>query len=183
MAVNAQKIIVLDRDGVINIDSDAYIKNADEWLPLPGSIEAIARLKEADYRVAIATNQSGIGRGYYSEDSLTSMHQKLRALLSEHTNHEIDLIVYCPHRPDEGCSCRKPKSGLLDQIAEQLQVDLESCWMIGDSLKDLQVALTHKMRPVLVRTGKGRLTEEKGGMPENTLIFEDLSAAVVQLTV
>ena len=181
--MSEKKIVVLDRDGVINQDSDDYIKNADEWIPIPGSIEAIARLKNAGYQVAVATNQSGIGRGFYSERVLHEMHKKLHDLLATHTDGEIDLIVYCPHRPDEGCSCRKPKSGLLDQIAEQLQVDLESCWMIGDSLKDLQVALTHKMRPVLVRTGKGRLTEEKGGMPENTLIFEDLSAAVVQLTV
>jgi D-glycero-D-manno-heptose 1,7-bisphosphate phosphatase len=181
--VSEKKIVVLDRDGVINQDSDDYIKNADEWIPIPGSIEAIARLKNAGYQVAVATNQSGIGRGFYSERVLHEMHKKLHDLLATYTDGEIDLIVYCPHRPDDGCSCRKPKSGLLDQIAEQLQVDLESCWMIGDSLKDLQVALTHKMRPVLVRTGKGRLTEEKGGLPKNTLIFEDLSAAVVQLTV
>jgi D-glycero-D-manno-heptose 1,7-bisphosphate phosphatase len=181
--VSEKKIVVLDRDGVINQDSDDYIKKADEWIPIPGSIEAIARLKNAGYQVAVATNQSGIGRGFYSERVLHEMHKKLHDLLATYTDGEIDLIVYCPHRPDDGCNCRKPKSGLLDQIAEQLQVDLESCWMIGDSLKDLQVALTHKMRPVLVRTGKGRLTEEKGGLPENTLIFEDLSAAVVQLTV
>lgn len=181
MSGPTQKIVVLDRDGVINQDSDDYIKNADEWLPIPGSIEAIARLKDAGYRVAIATNQSGIGRGYYSEKILAEMHQKLKGLLAEHTNGEIDLIVYCPHRPDEGCNCRKPNSGLLDQISNRLQVNLQSCWMVGDSLKDLQVALAQGMQPVLVRTGKGMSTEQRGELPKDTLIYADLSEAVNQL--
>lgn len=181
MADGAQKVIVLDRDGVINFDSDDYIKSADEWLPIPGSIEAIARLKEAGYRVAIATNQSGIGRGYYSEDTLTSMHQKLRALLSEHTDQEIDLIVYCPHKPDEGCDCRKPKTGLLDEIESSLELSLSGHHLVGDSLKDLEVAQAKGMNPILVRTGKGTDTENKGGLPEGTQIQESLERAVNQL--
>jgi D-glycero-D-manno-heptose 1,7-bisphosphate phosphatase len=176
--VQTEKIVVLDRDGVINLDSDNYIKSADEWIPIEGSIEAIAKLKEAGYLVAIATNQSGIGRGYFSEDILAEMHQKFRDLLSEKTDMDIDLITYCPHQPGEGCDCRKPEPGLLNQISEQLGLGLENCWMVGDSLKDLQLALTHRMQPVLVRTGKGSSTEINSELPAGTVVFDDLSTAV-----
>jgi|TARA_B110000483_G_scaffold7113_1_gene8368 D-glycero-D-manno-heptose 1,7-bisphosphate phosphatase len=178
--VQTEKIVVLDRDGVINLDSDNYIKSADEWIPIEGSIEAIARLKEAGYLVAVATNQSGIGRGYFSEDTLAEMHQKFRDLLSKKTDMDIDLITYCPHQPDEGCDCRKPEPGLLNQISEQLGVSLENYWMVGDSLKDLQLALTHRMQPVLVRTGKGSATERDCELPAGTLVFDDLASAVEQ---
>jgi D-glycero-D-manno-heptose 1,7-bisphosphate phosphatase len=173
--------VVLDRDGVVNEDSDHYIKSVEEWIPLPGSIEAIAKLKEAGYIVAVATNQSGIGRGYFSEDMLSVMHQKFRNLLAQHTDLDLDLIVYCPHKPDEGCVCRKPSPGLLDQISEQLEVDLKNSWFVGDSLKDLQVAQSRNMQPILVRTGKGGSTEAKGDLPADTLIFDDLTAVVDKL--
>ena len=173
--------MVLDRDGVINLDSDEYIKSADEWIPLAGSIEAIAKLKEAGFLVAIATNQSGLGRSYFSEDSLSEMHQKLRDLLAKHTDRDIDLIAYCPHKPDEGCECRKPKPGLLDQIAEMLEVDLKDSWFVGDSLKDLQAGESRSMQSVLVRTGKGAATEQKGGLPPASLVFDNLAEAVEQL--
>ena len=175
------KVIVLDRDGVINEDSEHYIKSPQEWISLPGSIEAIARLKDAGYLVAVATNQSGIGRGLFSEDVLAEMHQKLRDEVAEHTSLNVDLIAYCPHLPDEGCDCRKPNPGLLDQVSERLGVDLEGSWMIGDSLKDLQVGRSRGMQAVLVRTGKGSITEQKGNLPEGSLIFDSLSAAVDQL--
>lgn len=175
------KLVVLDRDGVINLDSDEYIKSAAEWIPLAGSIEAIAKLKEAGFLVAVATNQSGIGRGYFSEDALSEMHQKLRSLLSKHTDKDIDLIVYCPHKPDEDCECRKPRPGLLDQIGEQLAVDLEGSWFVGDSLKDLEASQSRNMQPVLVMTGKGRSTEKSGDLPQTTLKFDDLSMAVDSL--
>lgn len=179
--MQTEKVVVLDRDGVINLDSDNYIKSADEWIPIEGSIGAIAKLKEAGYQVAIATNQSGIGRGYFSEDALAEMHQKFRDLLSEKSDTDIDLIAYCPHKPDEGCDCRKPEPGLLNQISEQLGVSLENCWMVGDNLKDLQLALTHRMQPVLVRTGKGSSTERDCELPVGTLVFDDLASAVEQL--
>jgi D-glycero-D-manno-heptose 1,7-bisphosphate phosphatase len=175
--VGKPKIVVLDRDGVINEDSDHYIKSPDEWIPLPGSIAAIAKLKEAGYLVAIATNQSGIGRGYFSEEVLSAMHQKLRDQLAEHTDLDIDLIVYCPHKPDEGCDCRKPNPGLLDQIESLLVVDLEGQYLVGDSLKDLQVASAKKMKPILVKTGKGAETLQRE-LPADVLIQEDLSSAV-----
>ena len=149
-----------------------------EWIPIPGSIEAIARLKNAGYQVAVATNQSGLGRGYFNLDTLAAMHQKMADLLALHTPDPIDIIVYCPHRPEDNCSCRKPKSGLFDQIARELDTDLDNCWSIGDSLRDLQAGLKCAMQPVLVRTGKGAAAEQQESLPKGTLVFDDLSAAV-----
>lgn len=168
------KLIVLDRDGVINHDSDAYIKTVDEWQPLPGAIAAIARLHQAGWTVAVATNQSGLARGYYDEAELHAMHDKMRALLAEQQA-DIGLIAFCPHGPDDACDCRKPNTGLLLQIAEHYDSSLEGVWFVGDSLRDLQAAVAVGAQPVLVKTGKGADTARKD-LPAGTLVFDDLAA-------
>lgn len=168
------QLIILDRDGVINHDSDAYIKSVDEWIPLPGAISAMARLTQAGWTIAIATNQSGIARGYYSEATLQAMHDKMRDLLQAEGG-EVGYIAYCPHGPDQDCACRKPKPGMLQTIAEYYKTDLTEVWFVGDSLRDLQAAAAVKARPVLVKTGKGNETVNKT-LPADTLIFSDLAA-------
>lgn len=173
------KLLILDRDGVINYDSDAYIKSVEEWIPLPGAIEAIAQLSKAGWTVAIATNQSGIARGYYDIATLDAMHARLRALVAEQGG-EVGLIVYCPHGPDQGCDCRKPKPGMLRTIAAHYDVDLIECWFVGDSLGDLQAAEAVGSQPVLVKTGKGLKTLTKV-LPVNTLVFDDLAAVAAEL--
>lgn len=171
------KLVILDRDGVINEDSDNYIKSVDEFIPIPGSIEAIAKLCSAGYTVAIATNQSGIARGYYDVATLDAMHDKLRHLLAEQGG-EIATIAYCPHGPDAHCDCRKPKAGLLKQISETLNTSLEGVPAIGDSLRDLQAAQAVSARPILVRTGKGERTLTKGTGIEGLPVYDNLAAAV-----
>jgi len=173
------KLLILDRDGVINQDSDAYIKSLDEWIPIPGSIEAIAQLSKAGWTVAVATNQSGIARGYYPLSTLDAMHARLRELVAQQGG-EVGLIVHCPHGPDEGCDCRKPKPGMLRTIAAHYQVDLAGVWFVGDSKGDLEAALAVDAQPILVKTGKGEKTLSKG-IPENTLIFDDLAAIAREL--
>jgi D-glycero-D-manno-heptose 1,7-bisphosphate phosphatase len=173
------KLLILDRDGVINYDSDAYIKSVEEWIPLPGSIEAIAQLSKAGWTVAIATNQSGIARGYYDIATLDAMHARLRALVAEQGG-EVGLVVYCPHGPDEGCDCRKPKPGMLKIISEHYKVPLAGIWFVGDSLGDLEAAKAVDSQPVLVKTGKGDKTQSKN-LPVGTLIFDDLAAVAAEL--
>ncbi|SDH25483.1 D-glycero-D-manno-heptose 1,7-bisphosphate phosphatase [Pseudomonas flavescens] len=173
------KLIILDRDGVINHDSDAYIKSLDEWIPIAGSIEAIARLSQAGWTVAVATNQSGIARGYYSLAILESMHTQLRELVAEQGG-EVGLIVHCPHGPDEGCDCRKPKPGMLRQIAAHYAVPLSGIWFVGDSGSDLKAAQAVDCQPVLVKTGKGERTLAKA-LPAGTLVFDDLAALAARL--
>ncbi|WP_449430449.1 D-glycero-beta-D-manno-heptose 1,7-bisphosphate 7-phosphatase [Pseudomonas putida] len=173
------KLLILDRDGVINHDSDAYIKSLEEWIPIAGSIEAIAQLSKAGWTVAVATNQSGIARGYYSLQTLEAMHARLRELVAEQGG-EVGYIVYCPHGPDDGCACRKPKPGMLLAIAEHYQAKLAGVWFVGDSKGDLEAALAVGAQPVLVKTGKGARTLEKG-VPENTVIFDDLAAIASEL--
>ncbi len=146
--------IILDRDGVINQDSDAYIKSPDEWIPIPGSLEAIARLSQAGYQVLVATNQSGLARGLFDQATLDAIHQKMESAIEEHAG-RLDGIFYCPHGPDDGCSCRKPEPGLLLQIEQQLSIDLTQAIVVGDSLRDLQAATAVGAKPVLVLTGKG----------------------------
>jgi len=152
-----QKIIVLDRDGVINEDSDAFIKSADEWLPVEGSIEAIAKLKQAGWKVAVATNQSGIRRGYYSRAVLSSMHQKMQDLLAAQ-NTKVDWINFSPYLSDDNAPCRKPSTGMLQAIENRFDVSLHGMPMVGDTLADIKVALAKGMQPHLVRTGKGERT-------------------------
>ncbi len=174
------KLIILDRDGVINQDSDDYIKSVDEFIPLPGSLEAIARLNQAGYRVTIATNQSGIARGYYDIATLNAMHDKLRRLLSN-LGAGIDMIAFCPHGPGDKCHCRKPEAGMYRDIAERFEISLQGVPIIGDSLRDLIAANEVGAKPILVRTGKGMRTLEKGEGLEGIAVYDDLAAAVSAL--
>ncbi|MDH4558875.1 D-glycero-beta-D-manno-heptose 1,7-bisphosphate 7-phosphatase [Pseudomonas sp. BN417] len=173
------KLLILDRDGVINLDSDEYIKSLEEWIPIPSSIDAIARLSKAGWTVAVATNQSGIARGYYDPATLESMHARLRELVAEQGG-EIGLIVHCPHGPDDGCDCRKPRPGMLKRIAEHYGVDLAGIWFVGDSSGDLDAALAVDCQPVLVKTGKGERTLAKP-LPADILVFDDLAAVAAHL--
>lgn len=173
--LSADKLVILDRDGVINHDSDHYIKSLDEWVPYPSSITAIGRLTRAGYAVAVATNQSGIARGYYDEATLQAMHEHLAALVVAEGGH-IAHIAYCPHGPNDQCQCRKPLPGLLIQIQQFLGLeDLTGSWMVGDSLRDLQAGEAVECHTALVRTGKGVKTEHLGVGLENTKIFDDLA--------
>ncbi|QJP06854.1 D-glycero-beta-D-manno-heptose 1,7-bisphosphate 7-phosphatase [Pseudomonas multiresinivorans] len=173
------KLLILDRDGVINQDSDDYIKSLAEWIPIPSAITAIARLSKAGWTVAVATNQSGIARGYYDLATLESMHARLRELVAEQGG-ELGMVVYCPHGPDDGCDCRKPKPGMLRQIAQHYRADLKGVWFVGDSRGDLDAALAVDCLPVLVKTGKGERTLAKS-LPEGTLVFDDLAAVADHL--
>ena len=173
------KLLILDRDGVINHDSDAYIKALDEWLPIASSITAIARLSRAGWTVAVATNQSGLARGYYDLATLDSMHARLRELVQEQGG-DLGLIVHCPHGPNDGCDCRKPKPGMLQQIAAHYGVSLSGVWFVGDSRSDLEAALAVDCQPVLVKTGKGERTLS-APLPAGTLVFDDLAAVAAQL--
>jgi D-glycero-D-manno-heptose 1,7-bisphosphate phosphatase len=170
------KIVILDRDGVINYDSKQFIKSPAEWRAIPGSIEAIAKLHQASYRVVIATNQSGVGRGLFDMDTLNAIHDKMhRAVLA--AGGRIDAIYYCPHPIDAECHCRKPRTGMFERIAGCFNTDLAGTPAVGDSLRDLQAAVAVGAIPLLVMTGKGTQTHAEGGLPEGTLIFPDLAAA------
>jgi D-glycero-D-manno-heptose 1,7-bisphosphate phosphatase len=153
-------LVILDRDGVINQDSDDYIKTLDEWIPIPGSIEAIADLSRAGHSVVVATNQSGLGRGLFDLAALEAMHAALTDRVMD-AGGQLQGIFYCPHTPDDNCSCRKPKPGLLDAIASELELSLADAYIVGDSLRDLQAGKARNCRLVLVRTGKGLATEKQ----------------------
>ena len=173
----ASNLIILDRDGVINQDSDDYIKTPGEWIPIPGSLEAIARLNHAGYRVIVATNQSGLGCGYFNIDATNAIHRKMQQKLSVF-GAQIEAIFLCPHTPDANCRCRKPLPGLLEDIAKRLQIDMAGVPMIGDSLRDVQAAVTVGASPLLVLTGKGQSTvREYTDDLVNVPIYKDLSAA------
>jgi len=174
------KLVILDRDGVINHDSDDYIKTVDEWVPIHGSLEAISRLKRAGYQVAVASNQSGLARGYFTVDTLRAMHDKMESLLAQR-GAGVDGIFYCPHGPDEGCNCRKPKPGLLLQIAKQFDIQLSNTFFVGDTQSDVLAARTAGAKPALVKTGKGQRTLEHHGPFEDAPIFDDLSHFVRDL--
>ena len=175
------KLIILDRDGVINQDSDEYIKSTDEFIPIPGSLEAIAYLNKSGYTVVVATNQSGIARGFYDETTLKQMHEKLDSLLTAHGGH-IDRIFVCPHGPNDGCDCRKPKTGLFEQIAVYANTQLKGVPVVGDSLRDIQAARTVGASPVLVRSGKGERTLANASADlEDVPVYADLGAYVSDL--
>jgi len=176
----AQKLVILDRDGVINKDSEQYIKTPDEWRPIPGSLEAIARLNHAGFRVVVATNQSGIGRGLFDMATLNTIHDKMHRMLAL-IGGRIDAVFYCPHTGDSQCDCRKPKTGMLKEIGLRLGVDLVAVPCIGDSLRDLQSADAVGATPMLVLTGKGEKTLREGNFPKNTVIFPDLAFAASAL--
>ena len=176
----AARLIVLDRDGTINHDSDQYIKSPDEWRPIPGSLEAIARLNHAGYRVVVATNQSGIGRGLFDMGTLNAIHDKLHRSLAL-VGGRIDAIFFCPHAADATCDCRKPKPGLLKEIGRRFGIELAGVPVVGDGLRDLLAAEAVGGQPMLVLTGKGEKTLRDGGFPKNTVIFPDLAFAVSAL--
>ncbi len=174
------KLVILDRDGVINLDSDQYIKSPEEWKPIAGSLEAIARFTQAGFRVVVATNQSGLGRGLFDMATLNAMHDKMHKAVNQ-LGGRIDAVFFCPHAQDAGCACRKPKPGMLLEIAERFNVSLAGVPAIGDSLRDLEAASAAGARPVLVLTGKGEQTLRSGGLPEGTETHRDLAAAALAL--
>ncbi len=175
------KLIILDRDGVINADSDQFIKSPDEWKPIPGSLEAIARLNQWGWRVVVASNQSGVGRGLFGMDTLNAINDKMVRSLAQ-VGGRLDAIFFCPHAADSTCDCRKPKSGLFQQIAERFNVDLTGVPCVGDSLRDLQAGVSMGCEPYLVLTGKGMKTREDPELPPGTKIFPDLDAVAAALT-
>ena len=171
------KLVILDRDGVINFDSDHFIKSPDEWKPLPGSLEAIARLNQAGYRVVVATNQSGIGRGLFDMAMLNAIHDKLYRSLAQ-VGGRIDALFYCPHSADLNCQCRKPRPGMFEEIGRRFNSSLLGVPSVGDAIRDLKASDSVGAQPILVKTGKGQRTLEAGGLPENTWVFPDLAAEV-----
>jgi len=171
------KLIILDRDGVINEDSDEYIKSPEEFIPIAGSLEAIAQLNHAGYTVLVATNQSGIARGYFDIDTLNRIHEKLRRLLNNFGGH-IAGIFFCPHGPDDHCKCRKPKTGLYEEITQRLDISLRGVPVVGDSLRDIQSAQSVGATPFLVKTGKGERTLAKGEGLEGVSVFNNLAEFV-----
>ena len=171
------RLVILDRDGVINEDSDAYIKSPDEWVAIPGSLEAIARLCNAGYTIAVATNQSGIARGYFNREVLDAIHQKMHEQALS-AGGEIDLVGVCPHGPDDDCDCRKPKPGLMRQIADHYQVRLDGVPVVGDSLRDLEAGAAVGASPMLVLTGKGEKTAaDLPGALASTPVYANLAMA------
>ena len=174
------KLIVLDRDGVINYDSDQFIKSPDEWRPIPGSLEAISRLNHAGFRVVVATNQSGLGRGLFDMATLIAIHEKMHKALSQ-VGGRIDALFYCPHTADSACECRKPKPGMLVEIGQRFGIDLTGVPCVGDSVRDLQCAAEVDAQPILVLSGKGEKTLREGNFPKNTVIFPDLAFVATAL--
>lgn len=171
------KLVILDRDGVINFDSDHYIKSTDEWRPIPGSIEAIARLTQSGHHVVVATNQSGVGRGLFDMAALNAMHAKMHRLVSQ-CGGRIDAVFYCPDTDPSQSLCRKPMPGMFHAIAERFNTPLSGVPAIGDALRDLQAAHSAGAKPMLVLTGKGENTRAGGGLPPGTTEHADLAAAV-----
>lgn len=174
------KLIILDRDGVINFDSAQFIKSPDEWKPIPGSLEAIARLTREGWRVVVATNQSGLARGLFEMTTLNAIHAKMHKAVAQ-AGGRIEAVFYCPHAADSNCDCRKPKPGLFNEIAARYGRDLSGVPAVGDSLRDLQAAMGVGAKPILVRTGKGEKTLAAGGLPANTPVYADLAEAVEHL--
>jgi D-glycero-D-manno-heptose 1,7-bisphosphate phosphatase len=168
------KLVILDRDGTINQDSDNYVKSTDEFRLIKGAVDAIARLTQAGYRIVVATNQSGIARGLFDTATLIAMHDVLQRAVSQ-AGGRIDAFFFCPHAADSACECRKPKPGMLLEIARRFNVSLGDVYMVGDAPRDIQAAATAGARPVLVLTGKGRKTRAEG-VPDGTMVFADLAA-------
>ena len=176
------KLIILDRDGVINHDSDKFIKSPDEWQPIDGSMDAIAFLTQAGYTIVVATNQSGIARGYFSVQTLNEMHAKMHKLVRR-AGGEISGIWFCPHKADSGCDCRKPKSGMILDILNRFQAQASETYLVGDSLRDLQAIEAAGGKAILVRSGKGlkTLAEHSDSLPAGTQIFDNLLAFALYL--
>lgn len=180
VGLRSSRLIVLDRDGVINHDSASFIKSPDEWRPIDGSLEAIAKLNFAGYRVVVATNQSGIDRGLFNMQTLNAIHEKMHQMLSP-LGGRIDAVFFCPHTAQAECECRKPKPGLFYAIGQRFHIDLTGVPCVGDSLRDLQAAEAVGGLPILVRTGKGEKTLAAGGLPSHTWVFADLAEATEAL--
>ena len=174
------KLVILDRDGVINQDSDKYIKSPAEWQPIPGSIEAIARLHQGGYRIVVATNQSGIGRGLFDMATFNAMNDKMMELVFRQGG-RIDALFFCPHTDLENCTCRKPRTGMYEEIAARYHMDLKGVPCVGDAIRDLKAAEAVGGQPMLVLTGKGRKTADDPAMPRETLVFPDLAAAAAHI--
>jgi D-glycero-D-manno-heptose 1,7-bisphosphate phosphatase len=172
------KLVILDRDGTVNEDSADYVKSPEEWVPLPGALEAIARLNHAGWHVVIASNQSGLGRGLFDVSTLNAMHAKMHALLAA-VGGRVDAVFYCPHSPDDGCHCRKPEPGLLEQIGERYGIELRDVPMVGDSARDVLAAVAAGCEPHLVLTGKGEAHRGRDlpeTFPKATQVHSDLAA-------
>lgn len=177
------KFVILDRDGTINADSDEYVKSPEEWQPLPGALEAIARLNHAGWTVVVASNQSGLGRGLFEVGALNAMHTKMHKLLAS-VGGRIDAVFYCPHSPEETCQCRKPLPGLFEQIGERYGIELRGVPTVGDSLRDLQAGAAAGCEPHLVLTGKGEAWRDRPlseGFPPGTRVHADLAAFAAHL--
>ncbi len=174
------KLIILDRDGVINHDSDQFIKSPDEWKPIEGSLEAIAHLNQWGWRVVVASNQSGVGRGLFGMDTLNAINDKMVKSLAQ-VGGRLDAIFFCPHPADSTCDCRKPKPGMFIQIAERFNVNLTGVPVVGDSLRDLQAGIAVGCEPYLVLTGKGLKTKDDPDLPSDTRIYPDLATLVADL--
>ncbi len=174
------KLVILDRDGVINYDSPHFIKNPDEWKPIPGSLEAIALLNQSGFRIALATNQSGISRGLFDMATLNAIHDKMVRTLGQFGG-RIDALFYCPHGADDNCDCRKPKSGMIEEIGRRFAIDLNTVYSVGDALRDLQASARYGIQCILVRTGKGEKTLAEGGLPEGTWVCADLAEAAQRI--
>jgi D-glycero-D-manno-heptose 1,7-bisphosphate phosphatase len=170
------KLVILDRDGVINQDSDNFIKSPEEWIPIPGSLEAIALLNQHGFRVVVATNQSGIARGLFDMVTLNTIHDKMQHAVAQAGGH-IDAIFYCPHAASDNCECRKPKTKMIEDIGERYGIDLKNVPAVGDALRDLEAFKTVGCQPMLVETGKGKATLATGKIPAKTLIFPNLAKA------
>ena len=174
------KLVILDRDGTINQDSDQYIKSPAEWKPIPGSMEAIARLTQGGWRIVVATNQSGIARGLFDMATLNAIHGEMHRAVGQ-AGGRIDAIFFCPHAADSNCECRKPRPGLLREIGSRYDIELKGVPMIGDSLRDLEAAAAVGAQPYLVLTGKGRQTRDAGGLPMGTAVVANLAAIAARL--
>lgn len=174
------KLIVLDRDGVINFDSPDYIKSPEEWQPIPGSLEAIAKLNSAGFTVVVATNQSGIGRGLFNCTTLHAIHEKLTTHLASVGGH-IDFFAVCPHTPDDNCSCRKPRPGLLLQISQRFNCPLQDIPVVGDSYRDIKAAVAVGAKPILVLTGNGEKAKINLREEHNVMVFKDLSEVATNI--
>ena len=171
------KLVILDRDGVINQDSDQFIKTPEEWKPIPGSLEAIARLTHSGFRVVVCSNQSGVGRGLLDMAALNAINDKMYKALAP-LGGRIDALFYCPHPAEANCACRKPKPGMFQVIAKRFNVSLSGVPSVGDSLRDMQASASVGCQPMLVLTGKGKKTRAAGDLPPGTQVFDDLAAAV-----
>ena len=174
------KLVILDRDGTINYDSEQFIKSPAEWRPIPGSLQAIGRLTQAGFRIVVATNQSGIARGLFDTATLIAIHDTLQRAAAQ-AGGRVDAFFFCPHAADSTCACRKPKPGMVLEVARRFNIYLGDTYVVGDTLRDVQAAAAAGARPVLVLTGSGRKTLEEGKLPPGTAVFEDLAAFAEQL--